>query len=137
MTRYDDIINHEHHVSRTRPQMSMINRAAQFAPFAALVGYDDEVIEAARLTEEKIELSEEKTAQINAVLQDIQRRITEKPQIIVTYFRKDEKKAGGCYLPLSGAVKKLDLYTKKLHMESGEEIDFEDIADISLESNVP
>lgn len=135
MSNYDDIINHEHHVSRTRPQMAMTNRAAQFAPFAALVGYDDEVTEAARLTEEKIELSEEKTAQINAVLQDIQRGITEKPQIFLTYFRKDEKKAGGCYLPLSGTVKKLDLYTKKLHMESGEEISFDDIVDISLESH--
>lgn len=135
MSNYDDIINHEHHVSRSRPQMAMTNRAAQFAPFAALVGYDDEVTEAARLTEEKIELSEEKTAQINAVLQDIQRGITEKPQIFLTYFRKDEKKAGGCYLPLSGTVKKLDLYTKKLHMESGEEISFDDIVDISLESH--
>ncbi len=135
MSNYDDIINHEHHVSRTRPQMAMINRAAQFAPFAALVGYDDEVTETARLTEEKIELSEEKTAQINAVLQGVQSRIAEKPQIIITYFRKDEKKTGGCYLPLSGAVKKLDLYTKRLHMESGEEIAFEDIAEIALESH--
>ncbi len=135
MSRYDDIMNHAHHISATRPQMSVINRAAQFAPFAALVGYDDEVAEAARLTEKKVELSEEETARINGVLQLIQSRIAEKPVVILTYFREDARKTGGCYIPLCGTVKKLDPYTGKLHMESGEEIAFEDIADIALESH--
>ena len=87
MSRYDDIINLPHHVSPTRQRMSMHDRAAQFAPFAALVGYDDAVAETARLTETRLELNEQ-------------------PEVRIKYFVPDEHKSGGAFVEVSGKVKK-------------------------------
>ena len=93
--RYDDIISLPHHQSKTRPHMPLIDRAAQFSPFAALTGYDDAVKETARQTERKAELSEEMQACLQEKLQILQAQIPTKPEAILTYFEADEKKAGG------------------------------------------
>ncbi len=84
-----------HHVSPKRPQMPMLDRAAQFSPFAALTGYDDSVKEAARFTDVQVSLSEYEMKKLNAKLQLLQEHIREQPEISAEYFQKDEKKDGG------------------------------------------
>lgn len=88
---YDDIIDLPHHVSERHPQMSMYNRAAQFAPFAALTGHDAAITEAARLTDAELELSESDAEVLNRKLAYLQ-SLDEKPTISVTYFVPDDRK---------------------------------------------
>ena len=106
--KYEDIINLPHHVSPTRPQMSISDRAAQFSPFAALTGHDAAVKETARLTDERIELDESRKIILNEKLQIIAEHLTERPEIIITYFQPDERKNGGSYVKICGQVKKID-----------------------------
>ena len=110
--RYDDIISLPHHQSKTRPHMPLIDRAAQFSPFAALTGYDDAVKETARQTERKAELSEEMQACLQEKLQILQAQIPTKPEAILTYFEADEKKAGGTYRTIRGRVRRIDEYRR-------------------------
>ena len=89
MSRYDDIINLPHHVSANHPRMSMPDRAAQFAPFAALVGYDDAVAETARLTESRPELDEQEQRELNARLCELADHVQEHPEVRIRYFVPD------------------------------------------------
>ena len=107
MSRYDDIINLPHHVSPTRQRMSMHDRAAQFAPFAALVGYDDAVAETARLTEARPELDEQEQQAINERLAYIADHIHEQPEVRIKYFVPDERKSGGAIWEVDGIVRKV------------------------------
>ena len=107
MSKYDEIMDLPHHVSKTRPQMPMSYRAAQFAPFAALTGYDDAVKETGRLTDDKIELEESSLNELNAKIQLLRENLADGPEITFTYFKPDERKAGGAYLSTTGTVKKL------------------------------
>ena len=107
MSRYDDLINLPHHVSPTRQRMSMHDRAAQFAPFAALVGYDDAVAETARLTEARPELDEQEQRAINERLAYIADHIDEQPEVFIRYFVPDERKSGGEILEFNGIVRKI------------------------------
>ena len=77
---FDDIINLPHHVSATRPQMSMLDRAAQFSPFAALTGYDAAIKETGRLTDEKIEMDEEALNILNMKFQILVDSLDEEPE---------------------------------------------------------
>lgn len=129
--QYDDIINLPHHISKKHPQMSIEARSAQFAPFAALTGYDDEVKETARLTTEKIELTEEEKQILNRKLQEIKQKIKLNPKITITYFVADLKKDGGKYVTIEGIVKKIDEYNNKIIMKNGTEIYIADIVDIN------
>ena len=104
---YDDIIDLPHHVSERHPQMSMYNRAAQFAPFAALTGHNAAITEAARLTEAEEELSESDAEVLNRKLAYLQ-SLDEKPTISVTYFVPDDKKEGGSYHTATGIVKSVE-----------------------------
>lgn len=104
---YDDIIDLPHHVSERHPQMSMYNRAAQFAPFAALTGHNAAITEAARLTEAEQELSESDAEVLNRKLAYLQ-SLDEKPTISVTYFVPDDKKEGGSYHTATGIVKSVE-----------------------------
>ena len=128
---YDDIINLPHHVSADRPHMPMIDRAAQFSPFAALTGYDAAIVETARLTDTKRELSEEQKSIISRQLRELQVRLKTDPSVTVTYFIPDERKAGGAYHAISGTVKKVDEYLGVLEMSNGITIPFDDILRIS------
>lgn len=105
---YDDIIDLPHHVSECHPRMPISDRAAQFSPFAALTGYEDEVKEAARLTDKKIELSEEKIADLDEHLRLLEDALPQCPEAIFTYFEPDMRKAGGSYITVKGVVKRLD-----------------------------
>lgn len=112
--KYDKIINLPHHVSSTRPHMSMIDRAAQFSPFAALTGYDAAVKETARLTEQKIELDEYEKAALDQRILLLQEHLKELPEVTITHFVPDEHKDGGKYVSITEAVKKIDTYEKQI-----------------------
>lgn len=129
--KYEDIINLPHHVSKTRPQMPMSDRAAQFAPFAALTGYDSAIKETGRLTDNRIELDEEALTALSMKLQFLMDAIDEEPEVEITYFKPDERKAGGSYLKITGIVKKLDEYERVLVLISGQKIKLDDIMDVS------
>ncbi|MBR3720779.1 MAG: hypothetical protein IKN09_03465 [Clostridia bacterium] len=129
---YKDIINLPHHVSKKHPQMSLEARSAQFAPFAALVGYDALVHETARLTDDKIEIDEEEKEIIDSQLQLVKEQISDRPKVTITYFLKDERKAGGEYVTIEANVKKIDDYKYCLYMENGLEIPIEDILKLSI-----
>ena len=128
--RYDDIINLPHHQSSERAHMSLHDRAAQFAPFAALTGHEEAVEETARLTDERITLDETAIEKINQKLYDVVQHLPEKRTIIITYFRPDTLKQGGAYLTDVGTVKKVDEITRKVFMDSGMQIEMEQIVDI-------
>lgn len=128
--RYADIINLPHHVSKTSPQMSLIDRAAQFSPFAALTGYDDAVKETARLTDDKTELYEDTMELLSVKLRMIQERLPDCPQIQITYFKPDARKAGGAYITKTGSVKKVDEYERFVVMQDETRISFEEIVSI-------
>lgn len=108
--KYDDIINLPHPVSKRHPQMPLLNRAAQFSPFAALTGHDAAIRETARLTDSFIELDEDQKEPLDEQLQLIRKNLEQKPECEITYFEPDEKKDGGSYVTVCGRVKKIDEY---------------------------
>ena len=130
MKDYSDIINMPHHVSNNRPQMSMRDRAAQFAPFAALTGYDDAVRETARQTNQKIELLDEQVAILNEKILFLIEKIKDNLEITITYFIPDKKKEGGAYATVKGIIKKIDEYNKLIILNDGREIMMDSIFDL-------
>lgn len=130
---YEDIINLPHHVSKTRPQMSMIDRAAQFSPFAALTGYDAAIKETGRLTDEKVEMDEEALNILNMKFQLLVDRLADEPEITFTYFKPDERKAGGAYIDVTGKVKKVDDFERLIVMQNGTKMPMDDILNIEGE----
>ena len=135
MNNYNDIINLPHHVSATRPQMSMMDRAAQFSPFAALTGYDAAIKETGRLTDEKIVMDEEALNILNMKFQILARSLDDEPEVTFTYFKPDERKAGGAYLTASGVVKKIDAFERMIVMRNGTKIPMDDVLDFDIEVN--
>ena len=127
---YEDILNLPHHVSKTRPQMSMLDRAAQCSPFAALTGYDDAIKETGRLTDEKIEMDEDRKAALDMKQAYLIEMIDEQPEISITYFLPDTKKSGGAYVTVTGNLKRFDEYERLLILTDGKKIPMDDIADI-------
>ena len=132
--QYDDIINLPHHVSATRPQMSMINRAAQFSPFAALTGYDAVIRETGRLTDRRVELSEDRRVDLDKKQQILSDSLAEHPEVSVTYFIPDGRKAGGAYVTVTGVVKKLDEFQRIMMLTDGTSIPLDDV--LALESDL-
>lgn len=130
--KYDDIINLPHHVSPTRPQMSMIDRAAQFSPFAALTGYEDAILETGRLTDARAELTEDELDALNAKYQLLMDTIGTGIEVSITYFKQEDRKAGGAYLTERDVVKKVDTYNRRILMRNGTCIPMDDIFDIDL-----
>lgn len=127
---YEDIIHLPHHVSDTHPHMPVLDRAAQFAPFAALTGHEAAIKETARLTDKPVELDDYVKEELNGKLQQIANQIGECPQITVTYFQKDEKKMGGAYVTATGCVKKIDDYEGVVLMTDGLRVPIEEILEI-------
>lgn len=130
---YDDIIDLPHHVSPNRRRMSNTERGAQFSPFAALTGYEAAVEEAARLTDGKKELTEEMKAIIDAKIQAISEHPDAEPQVTITYFKPDERKEGGAYVRVTGAVKEIDRIGKTIVLTDHTEIPMEQIREIEAE----
>lgn len=129
---YDDIINLPHHVSKTRPKMSLEQRSAQFAPFSALTGYEDEIAETGRLVDEKLDLDEERKQILDEKLQSIIKKIKTQPSVTITYFVSDTKKDGGAYITTTGNVKKIDKYESIIVLAEGIKIPINDIIDIEI-----
>ena len=129
-SKYDDIINLPHHVSNKHKPMSIEMRAAQFAPFAALTGYDDAINETARQTNERIEINEELKKILDIKLQKIYKQILKKPTVTFTYFVPDLKKEGGEYVKVTGRVKKIDEYRQVIVLENKIEIPIVEIVEI-------
>jgi len=130
--QYDDIIDLPHHVSPTRPRMAMIDRAAQFAPFAALTGYDSAIAESARLTDRFYELSDSDKSQLDAIIVLLQQRVNEHPALLVEFFKPDKRKAGGAYITLSASLKAIDTVNRTISLTDGTVIPFDTIARIQL-----
>ena len=128
--KYDDIINMPHHISKKHPRMSLENRSAQFAPFAALTGYEDEVEETARIKDKKIEITDEIKSTINMRLQIIQEKINTKPKVTIKYFIPDNKKEGGSYKTVTSNVLKIDQYKKLVVLKDNTKIFISDIINI-------
>ncbi len=133
MNQYEDIINLPHHVSPTRPQMPMSDRAAQFAPFAALTGYDAAIKETGRLTDEKIELDEEALTALDMKYQFLMDALDDAPEVTITYFQPDERKAGGKYVSAVGVVRKVDDFERRITMQDGAKIQMDDVLSIDGE----
>ena len=133
-TPYDDIIDMPHHVSEKRKRMSLEERAAQFAPFAALNGYDSDIREASRLTCKKIELDECAIAGLDEKLRFLNTKTGDNIFVTITYFKPDVKKQGGVYITVSGTVEKIDEYEKNVIMTDGLKIPIYDI--YSIEGDV-
>lgn len=134
MSNYEDIINLPHHVSKTRSPMSMYNRAAQFAPFAALTGYDEAVKEMARLTNSKIDIDEGLRSILNNKLNIINDHLKENLQITFTYFIPDKRKNGGEYSYYTGIVRRIDKDNKTIYMLDKSKLLFNDILNITSDS---
>ncbi len=130
ISRYSDMIDLPHHVSVTHPRMPVQDRAAQFAPFAALTGHYEAVKETARVTDERIELDDSCKVEIDRKLREIQEQLGMEPVVSVTYFVPDEKKAGGSYETVRGCVKKIDEYEGYLILDDGVRIQIEEIMEI-------
>ena len=118
--KYDDIIHLSRPVSEKRAKMSMLDRGAQFSPFAALVGYDAAIAETARLTDFQLELTEGAKAALNEILQSLAETVRQKPKVSVLWFLPDERKSGGAYVRTRGWVKKVDAYREILVLENVE-----------------
>lgn len=132
MNKYDSIINLPHHKSKNHPPMTIYQRSAQFAPFSALTGYKESILEESRLTDEKIIISDELKEMINDKLNYIKENISNKPKIKIRYFIKDKTKQGGRYEEIETIVKKIDVYNKKLILSNDTKINFNDIVSITL-----
>lgn len=130
---YKDIIDLPHHVSPIRPQMSMVNRAAQFSPFAALTGYDAAIKETGRLTDERIDLSDDARMVLDRKQQVLLEHLDERPELSITYFSPDERKSGGAYMTITSRVKKIDEYHRLLVLTDGTKISIDEIFDMESE----
>ena len=131
--KYDDIINLPHHVSKDRPRMSIGDRAAQFGAFAALTGYDGQIKETARLTEEDVALTEYQYRILNEKMAYIVAHREEHPLVGVRYFVPDKRKNGGSYEEYRGRVWKIKEYEKEMVFEDGTCIPIREIKELHLE----
>ena len=129
---YDDIINLPRPVSKKHPPMPLLKRAAQFLPFAALTGFEGEIAEAARLTEAAPALGEDALIALDEQLSLLRDRMDEQPEISVTRFLPDEKKAGGRYETLTGRVRRLDEANRTLILADGTRIDLDTVVELLL-----
>lgn len=128
---YDDIINLPRHVSDKHPHMSIHDRAAQFAPFAALTGHSEAVSETARYVDEKIDLGEDAIKEIQDTLNYIQEHISQSPQVTITYFVADSRKQGGVYVTETTRVKRIDDFGEIVYLDNGVIVKFESIFEIA------
>ena len=126
--KYKDILNAEHHRSITHPHMSSLDRASQFASFAALTGHSDAIDERARIVSEKLTLTQEEMNELNSKLLFICDTIDEMPTVKITYFIPDGKKQGGAYVDVLCRVKKVDLINRTITtLEEKRVINLDDI----------
>lgn len=129
--KYREIINLPHHVSENRPHMSMIDRAAQFSPFAALTGHDEALDETVRLTDVFVEPDDDEKQLLDEKIHMISEHLEEKPLVTVTYFVPDDKKDGGRYVNVTDYIKKIDTLSREIITGEGVRIPVDFIVGIS------
>ena len=127
---YEDMMTLSYPRPTKRKRMTMIERAAQFSPFAALTGYDAAIAETGRLTDAQVELASDGQTMLNEKLCLLNACLEENPEILITYFVPDARKSGGAYQHISGVARKLDSVRQILVLDSGQEIPFDRIWDI-------
>ena len=130
---YDDIINLPHHTSEQRPRMPQRNRAAQFAPFAALTGFETVIQETQRQTTRPITLDETQIVELDRRLRLIQHCLPDAPVVTVTYFQKDPRKSGGAYVTHTGRIAKMDHYHHVLLFDDGTRVVYDTIYTIDAD----
>lgn len=128
--KYEDIIDLPHHVSTRHPQMPTLDRAAQFSPFAALTGYEEATKETARVTEQRRELDEQEKINLNNRLYILWENRCIQPQAEITYFIPDKRKEGGLYTTVTGAIFKLDEYTRLITLMDGTQIPLDEVSGV-------
>ena len=128
----NDLIKYQYNGSQSPEKMSRYARASQFSPFAALTGYDELVGEAARLTDERGEVSEDKAEHINEVLRIIFESYPQRIRARITYFVPDRKKPGGSYQVIDGAVRQIDMGAMTVVFDDNRAVSISDIFDISI-----
>lgn len=131
---YENIIGLPHHVSLRRHRMSAIDRAAQFSPFAALAGFEAALAETARLTTQKIELSEEQKALLDERLRLLVSMFPQRPETTFVYFIPDSRKDGGAYVTVRGQIKRVDAISRQILLTNGVKIPIDDVVDIQCGS---
>lgn len=132
MGKYDDIIKLPHHQSVNHPKMSNYNRAAQFAPFAALVGFSEAISNSEKISVNKIDLSDDRKEEIEETLRQIASKIKEMPHIKIKYFVRLNSSDNGKYVSFEGKLKRIDLEQKKIIFVNRKSISIKDIYDISI-----
>ncbi len=131
--RYDDIIDLPHPVSRRHPRMPVYNRAAQFAPFAALTGFDGVIAETGRLTDSFAALDEDRKQEIDLRLEILRDRPGEAAEVTLVYYEPDARKSGGNYRTANGKIKKIDDIERVIIMKDGTKIDIDSVYSVSSE----
>lgn len=131
---YDDIIDRPHPKELIHPRMSAMDRAAQFSPFRALTGFEDAVAETARLTDRRIELDADEIEALNRKLQEAVDRCGNGETVSITYFKPDERKAGGSYVTMSGAIRKIEALERSVILADRTAIPIDDIVEISFDT---
>ena len=132
MEAYEDILFCQHYILRHHPQMTMHSRAAQFAPFAALTGFDEEIEKTARLTSSRHELTEDEQAALNQALVYLAEHEAERPAVDVIYFQPDAQKDGGAYRMYSGNLRFFDTAEGLLHFTDRSSLAVRDICAMRL-----
>lgn len=130
LNRYEDMIDLQYCGSVTHARMPRIARAAQFAPFAALTGYEAAIKETARLTQDRMELDESRKTALNEKLKLIVEQCAERPEVTITYFVPDERKSGGAYVNITGRIRNVDQYRHIVVMEDKTGIPIEQIYEV-------
>lgn len=129
--QYDDIIFLKHHESKYRPRMSIQNRAFQFAPFSALSGYTEALVETARITDAKIVIDDNIQEILDYKMQQIKKSLLLKPKVTITYFVPDKKKEGGCYQQMTSIIKAIDEVQRQLVFTNHKKVKIDDIITIT------
>ena len=130
---YDDIINLPHYEPKHHPRMSMWNRAAQFAPFAALTGYDAAIQESGRLTDDWIDMGESVNEELNRNMELLISKLPEHPTVTIEYFLPDNHKSGGSYQSVTGVVRRIDDIERFVELTDGEKIAIDAISEIKIQ----
>lgn len=130
--KYDDILRLSRPVSPNRAKMSNRDRAAQFSPYAALTGYDAAIRETGRLTDDRMELSENRSGELDRSFHDLLEMMEDRPRVRITRFIADLSKAGGKYVTGIYRIRKMDLYSRELWTEEGERFSMDDIWEMEI-----
>lgn len=134
---YDDIIDLPHPMSQKHPRMSMHDRAAQFSPFAALIGHGAAIAETARETAAWTDLEEDEREQLNRQLCILRDRLGEQPEVAITYFVPDSRKAGGAYVTIRGVARKMDMTERYIQMMDRSKVPIDQIRSIAFAEEEP